>query len=186
MIIGIATKNPVKIRAVQTAMERLKATFSFTDSPVRYSTHAVASGVSDMPLSMDEMIRGARQRAQRLFEQGGFHWTLGLEGGVFNLAAWQQPETLMLQNWVCLYDGVSYSYGCSAALPLPASFHKPLLEGGEELAAVIDRFAGKEDVRSNEGAFGVLSHGLYDRRQAFTQAVLNAMIPVVNIQYKGD
>jgi len=186
MVIGIATANPVKIQAARDAFIELRKTFPIGETVIEFQSGTVASGVADMPLNREEMIKGARQRAETLFEEGAYNWTLGMEGGVFPLDMDAAEPTLMLQNWVCVFTGRERSFGCSAALPLPRSFNTPLLQNGEELAMVIDRFSGKKDVRSREGAFGILSRGLYNRRLAFQQAVINAVIPLVNNQYKGN
>ncbi|HHM02410.1 MAG TPA: DUF84 family protein [Caldithrix abyssi] len=185
MKIGIATNNPVKIRAVKNAFTAVNQKFpGLLTGNTDYENLAVPSGVADMPLSIAEMARGARQRAVHYLKERQADWVVGLEGGVFGLENFDAGPDVMLQNWVYVFNGKEGSYGSSAAMPLPGSFRKALFEKGYELADVIDRFAGKKDIRSNEGAFGVLSEGLYNREQAFTQAVINALLPLCNKKYK--
>jgi non-canonical (house-cleaning) NTP pyrophosphatase len=43
--------------------------------------------------------------------------------------------------------------------------------------------SGKEDVRSNEGAFGILTENLYNRSAAFESAIINATVPFLNNTY---
>ncbi len=183
--VGIATLNPVKIKAVKNAFSRIAEKFpEALDAPLVFNTLGVDSGVPDMPLATAEMLRGARQRALNYLKRQPADWVVGLEGGVFLLDVPEPLPRVMLQNWVYVRNGQRGSYGSSAAMPLPRSFKKELYENGKELADVIDRFSGKKDVRSHEGAFGVLSEGLYDRESAFTQAVINALLPLCNRNYK--
>ncbi|HED11154.1 MAG TPA: DUF84 family protein [Caldithrix abyssi] len=183
--VGIATLNPVKIKAVKNAFSSVGEIFPATfPAPVIYDSLQVDSGVAAMPLTLAEMLQGARQRVFNYLSRLEADWVVGLEGGVFILNSPEQPRPVMLQNWVYVFNGQQGSYGSSAAMPLPRSFEKELYENGKELAEVIDRFSGKKDVRSNEGAFGVLSEGLYNRESAFTQAVINALLPLCNSKYK--
>ena len=59
-------------------------------------------------------------------------------------------------------------------------------QGPLQLAEDIDEFSGKEDVRSKEGAYGVLSRNIYTRSQAFESALINAMLPFLHHTYYGD
>ncbi len=183
--VGIATLNPVKIKAVKNAFSDIREKFPQAfGAPLVFDALRVESDVPAMPLSTEEMIRGARQRVLNYRRQARADWVVGLEGGVFILNGPEPHHPVMLQNWVYVDNGQEGSYGSSAAMPLPRSFEKELFENGKELADVIDRFAGKKDVRSHEGAFGVLSKGLYNRESAFTQAVINALLPLCNTKYK--
>ncbi len=56
---------------------------------------------------------------------------------------------------------------------------------GEDLAHVIDRHANEHDVRSRQGAFGVLTAGVLTRADAYVQAVLTALAPWYKGQWEG-
>jgi non-canonical (house-cleaning) NTP pyrophosphatase len=47
----------------------------------------------------------------------------------------------------------------------------------------MDEFSGQNDVRSNQGAFGLLTRNLITRDDSFYYAVINAMVPFLNKQY---
>ena len=63
---------------------------------------------------------------------------------------------------------------------MPESLLGRVVEGGLELAAVVDVAAGERDVRSRQGAWGLLTRGLIERAFSFEVALLNAFAPFYN------
>ena len=50
---------------------------------------------------------------------------------------------------------------------------------GRSLAEVIDEVAGRADIRSQEGTWGILTANLITRRHAFRDALVNALAPLL-------
>lgn len=191
MKIGIGSNNRTKIEACKRAIEKLFTVFNHPadlESVVYYNRQTETS-VPEMPLKRNETITGARERAffvhrALLQEKIEVDYAIGLEGGVYQLGGEHQtPLSAFLENWVYVYDGTKGFYGSSSALPLPKEIQDDLYIKGIELAHVIDRFSGKHDVRSNEGAFGILTNNLLKRSQSFESAIINAFIPFFNKKY---
>ena len=190
MKFGIGSTNKTKIEACENAINKIIDVFNISiNSPIVYFPRETVTSVPDMPLDRDELIDGARERA--LFVYNSFlkegitvDYAIGLEGGVYTIPQNKQTElTAFLENWVYVYNGTSGFYGSSPSLPLPAQIQHDLYKEGIELADVIDQFSGKNDVRSNEGAFGILTHNLLNRNQSFESAIINALIPFFNKKY---
>jgi inosine/xanthosine triphosphatase len=188
MKIAIGSKNKAKITAVTTAFKRLLRAFPLCQfENVEFIPLSTQTTIPDMPLSQEQMIEGAIQRAHFAFKQvAGLDFALGLEGGTFPVLSpgLNGEVQTFLQNWVFAFDGQRGFLGSSPALPLPASIVNALYREGRELAEVIDAFSGKEDVRSNEGAFGILTRQLLTRSASFELAVINAMVPFFNKAYR--
>ena len=55
-----------------------------------------------------------------------------------------------------------------------------VIEGRKELGLVIDEVSGKRDVRSREGAWGVLTRDLVTRSMSFEVALIAAFAPFYN------
>jgi len=55
-----------------------------------------------------------------------------------------------------------------------------VIEGKRELGLVIDEVAGARDVRSRQGAWGVLSKDLLTRSMSFEAALIAAFAPFYN------
>ncbi|MCM3125561.1 MULTISPECIES: DUF84 family protein [unclassified Mesobacillus] len=157
MKVAVGSKNPAKINAV-------KAAFQGTDYEI-VSIDA-ESGVSDQPMSDEETIRGAVNRAIEAAEKGEAGIGIGLEGGVQ-----QTPYGLMLCNWGALaVKGMEPIIAGGARIPLPDEVAQQLL-AGSELGPVMDDYAKKQNVRKNEGAIGIFTNGQIDRSEMFTHVM---------------
>src|SRR5436190_15841718 len=86
IIIAVGSKRGPKLNAVMEALQSFSAALA-PDSQFEVVGVEVESGVSHTPASRDELMRGARQRAEALVEiarQSGAAWQyfVGLEGGL--------------------------------------------------------------------------------------------------------
>jgi non-canonical (house-cleaning) NTP pyrophosphatase len=68
----------------------------------------------------------------------------------------------------------------SPSIGVPPSIVKNVIEGKRELGLVIDEVAGARDVRSRQGAWGVLSRDLLTRSMSFEAALIAAFAPFYN------
>jgi non-canonical (house-cleaning) NTP pyrophosphatase len=55
-----------------------------------------------------------------------------------------------------------------------------VIDGKRELGEVIDEVAGERDVRSRQGAWGILSCDLLTRSMSFESALIAAFAPFYN------
>jgi inosine/xanthosine triphosphatase len=159
----------------------------------------VESGVSHTPASRDELMRGARQRAEALVEmarRSGVAWQyfVGLEGGLDVVHEGASPDEVLrhsalkqnghrrvfLESWAYVSDGARGHYGRSGSIELPEALAREVLENGVELSVAIDRFAGAVGIRDAQGAWGVLSNNFITRQEAFRVAVIAAFAPFYN------
>jgi inosine/xanthosine triphosphatase len=144
----------------------------------------VESGVSHTPSSRDELMRGARQRAESLIQlarQRNETWQyfVGLEGGLDTVRE-NGTRVVFLESWAYVSNGSRGHYGRSGGVEIPAALAHEVLENGVELSQAIDRFAGEIGIRDAQGAWGVLSRDLITRQEAFRVAVLAAFAPFYN------
>ncbi|MBI2428468.1 MAG: DUF84 family protein [Ignavibacteriales bacterium] len=181
MIIRIASTRLPKVNGVKKAVEKLIRHFHMRETEVQFETTQGKSGVSEMPLTLEETMRGARQRAESIFEPGKVDISVGVEGGLFQI-----EEKVFLQSWTCVYDGVAFYYGGSGSIELPQSLAYNVLHGGEMLGDAIDKFSRQVDVRSNQGTFGVLTNDLISREDSFELSATNAFIPLFNSNAYGS
>src|ERR1700758_1071629 len=84
--IAVASKRDPKLNAVTEALQSFSAALA-QDAQFEVIGAEVESGVSHTPASRDELMRGARQRAEALQEiallQGAaWQYFVGLEGGL--------------------------------------------------------------------------------------------------------
>jgi inosine/xanthosine triphosphatase len=200
ILIAIGSKRGPKLNAVREALEAFSATLS-PGTEFELVGVEVESGVSHTPASREELMRGARQRAEtlmRLERESGASWQyfVGLEGGldvVHESASSNEmslpsgpPKTshrrVFLESWAYVSDGAQGHYGRSGGIELPESLAHEVLENGVELAVAIDRFAGAVGIRDAQGAWGVLSSNFITRQEAFRVAVVAAFAPFYNVK----
>ncbi len=88
MKVAVGSLRRPKIEAVQNVFAKALANEESEDNSVQCVPYQVDSGISDMPLSISELMRGARTRTLNLIgllaESGGkTDYFVGLEGGLF-------------------------------------------------------------------------------------------------------
>lgn len=120
---------------------------------------------------------------------------VGIEGGV---AEFDGSDGLYLVMWAAVTDGETVGQGAGPSIRLPDDIAARVREG-EELGPVMDDAfdhensdgrsssgsgAGSRSLKENEGAAGVLSGNIIDRRGALTDAVAGALGPFVTDAYE--
>jgi inosine/xanthosine triphosphatase len=153
MKIIIGSNNPAKIEAVKHAF---KGNYDFL------SVNAF-SGVSEMPFSDEETIKGAINRAENALKIGHGDIGIGLEGGVQ-----ETSYGLLLCNWGALASNEHppiIAGGARILLPEEIAIR---LRNGEELGPVMDEYTKKQNIRKKEGAVGIFTNGKIDRVEMFT------------------
>ena len=145
---------------------------------------AVTTNVPAMPLNDWQLMQGARERAlavrdllrgQRLEAE----IYIGLEGGFHSISIEGEWHTF-LRGWAYASDGKRGWFGSSPSISVPARIVKSVIEGRQELGWVIDEVAGKRDVRSRQGAWGVFTRDLVTRSMSFELALIAAFAPFYN------
>jgi inosine/xanthosine triphosphatase len=197
--IAVGSKRGPKLNAVTEALQSLSSALA-GDAQFEVVGVEVESGVSHTPASRDELMRGARQRAEALVamaRQDGTAWQffVGLEGGLDvvregisademlrHSGLQQSGRRVFLESWAYVSDGMRGHYGRSGSIELPEALAHEVLENGVELAAAIDRFAGAVGIRDAQGAWGVLSNNFITRQEAFRVAVIAAFAPFYNMK----
>jgi len=185
VLIAVGSTRRPKLAAVEQAL----ASFSNQLNPAasfEVQGFEAESGVSDTPCSREELMRGARQRAEALrqaLEKDGRSaaYYVGLEGGL-DVAFENGLHRVFLESWAYVSDGTKGFFGRSGGIELPEPLIDEVMEKGVELSAAIDRFAGEVGIRDAQGAWGVLSGNLIPRQEAFRVAVLAAFAPFYNAQ----
>jgi inosine/xanthosine triphosphatase len=183
MRIGVGSANPAKLAAVRASIERISSLVPAW-SAIEIIGRDVETGVPAMPLTDEDLMSGARTRALGVREvlageNTGADLCVGLEGG-FHPARIEGECITFLKGWAYVTDGIHGSFGASPSIEVPAAIVWSVVDGGRELAEVIDETAGEHDVRSRQGAWGVLSRDLFTRAMSFEVALVAAFAPFYN------
>lgn len=165
----MGSKNPVKVEAVEEVFRKYWAECEVGGSEV-------VSGVGEQPMSEQETMDGARNRAKTCI--GEADYGVGIEGGVCEI------EGKMFEcAWACVVDrSGKEGLGGGLYFELPSKIAKQIKAGGE-LGPIMDEFTGKTNVKQGSGAIGVFTKGELDRKAAYVQIVLSAMIKFVSPEW---
>jgi non-canonical (house-cleaning) NTP pyrophosphatase len=209
IILAVGSKRGPKLNAVNEALSAFSAALAL-EAEFEVLGVEVESGVSHTPSSREELMRGARQRAEALVQLAStsgaaWHYFIGLEGGLDVIHEGASPDELLrhsafkqngrrrvfLESWAYVTDGARGHYGRSGGIELPEALAHEVLENGVELSVAIDRFAvvsdpvkfaGAVGIRDAQGAWGVLSNNFITRQEAFRVAVVAAFAPFYNAE----
>jgi inosine/xanthosine triphosphatase len=181
--IAVGSVRTAKLLAVRAACARVG-----TVRPAWQNAEVVAREVATdapaMPLTDYQLMRGARARSEAvretlLAEGETADLFVGLEGG-FNCVTLDGRRLTFLQGWAYATDGRRGHFGVSPSVGVPPEIVRRVVTGRRELGEVIDEVAGERDVRSRQGAWGVISKELLTRAQSFELALIAAFAPFYN------
>ena len=178
-----STRRP-KLNAVKDAASSIAALLG-EGAEMDVAGYEVESGVGHTPASREELMQGARQRAEALRGEPARNGSrrrvtyVGLEGGL-DVVVENGAKRVFLESWAYVSDGSKGHFGCSGSIELPEALAEEVLSRGTELSTAIDNFAGAVGIRDGQGAWGVLSRNLISRQESFRLAVIAAFAPFYN------
>jgi len=181
--IALGSDRAAKIMAVRASIARVAA-IDGSWAEARVLARAVETTVPAMPLNDWELMQGARERAlavrdQLRIQRRDADIYVGLEGGFHSISIEGEWHTF-LRGWAYATDGTNGTFGAAPSISVPPALAKKVIEGRRELGLVIDEVAGIQDVRSRQGAWGILSRDLVTRSMSFEVALIAAFAPFYN------
>ncbi len=167
MHVVITSANPVKRKSVQRAFGRV-----FPSQVMEFIAYPTSSGVSAQPLTEEETLQGAINRAKAAVEvYGPTAYCVGIEGGVAPIGT-----DMLAFAWVAICYQHRWGKARTASFILPKPIQR-MIQSGMELGEADDRYFGTHNSKQNQGAIGLLTRGLIDRTSLYTPAVIMALIP---------
>src|SRR5215813_14037258 len=183
VFIAVGSTRKPKLGAVRDAVASLGPLLA-PEKQIEVVGVEVESGVSHTPASCEELMQGARQRAEavaKLARRFGEPWDffVGLEGGL-DVIQESEQRRVFLESWAYISDGGTGFFGRSGSIEVAEQIAEEVVDHGVELSVAIDRFAGEVGIRDAQGAWGVLSGNRITRQEAFRVALIAAFSPFVN------
>jgi len=183
IVIAVGSARKPKLAAVRETLQEignfLQAAAQFEIVPFE-----VDSGVAHTPSSAEELMQGARQRAEsvRLIatrEGKAWDYFVGLEGGLDSIEV-NGERRVFLESWAFVSNRTRGYFGRSGAIELPPPLAEEVLVRGTELSIAIDEFVQESGIRDAQGAWGVLSGNKITRQDSFRIALIAAFAPFYN------
>ena len=172
MKVAVGSQNPVKIEAAQRAFGAV-----WPEEKWEVCGVEVLSGVSAQPMSDEESIRWARNRAQQAIEKTGADYSVGLEGGLHKIGAHYFDC-----GWVVVIDrDGAEGIGSTARVMTPRRIME-LIHQGMELGAANDIVFSAINSKQKEGHFGLMTKNVITRSDGYMQGVVMALSRFVHPQ----
>ncbi|QQS60947.1 MAG: DUF84 family protein [Candidatus Moraniibacteriota bacterium] len=179
MKIAIGTLRKPKIDGVKKAVETCPYFDSFRDS-IQYVSMETPSDISHMPISIEQIMLGANNRARNLLQSvPGADYFVGIEGGTerFGEKSYVFGCVFILNN-----KGEGH-YGFSPMVEVPSIIDDMIYKEGKELGPIMKELSGGKDVRSENGSMGMWTDNMLVRRDEFVLAFYSAIAPFFNEYY---
>ena len=178
MKIVIWTQSPPKVKAIQQAIDNV---VYFKDKDIEVVPLKVSSDISDMPISLEENMLGAKNRA----------WNCKKEIPNADLYVGMEWWTTMIEDkaylfWVVYILDKNWNshYGISNMMEVPEYFRKKIYDEGLELWPVLAEVTQEENASKKWWAFAHWSDDMLTRTDQFVLAFTSAIVPFYNKYYK--
>lgn len=155
--VAVGSNNPIKIQAVKNA---------FGNEDIQVIPCAALSKVRAQPLSDEETLQGAINRARDCLEKTNSTLAIGLEAGVVFL-----QDQVFLCHWGAINDNNQNTYFTNGPLILLPSEYRKALNEGKNLEDIMHYSTGIESLGTKEGAIGIFTQNYLNREQVLTQIV---------------
>jgi inosine/xanthosine triphosphatase len=179
MIIAIGSTNKIKVQALE---EVIKEYPSLSHAQVK--SYPVSSEIADQPLSLEEIIRGAKNRAKNAFTVSEIcTYSFGIESGLFEAPG---TQTGFLESCICaIYDGRQYYTGLSCGFEIPPHILDFVLTEQMDLsqACYHAKVTSNANLGAAEGLIGILTKGRIDRKEYTKQCIKTALLQLENAQW---
>ncbi|ASI13728.1 nucleotidyl transferase superfamily protein [Candidatus Mancarchaeum acidiphilum] len=171
MIVAVGSTNKAKITAVRQALNDLGIGYEIKGVEVD-------SGVRKQPMTDNEGIEGAINRAKNAKALLKSEIGIGLEGSV------QETDYgMMLSGWVAVVDNYGrIGLASHERVMLPEKVAERLRKG-EELGPVMDSITGLKDIKQDSGTVGILTKGTLNRDESFRLATIAAFARIISKEY---
>lgn len=165
MRIAVGSENPVKIKATYDAFKTLWPNKEWIVEGVD-----VPSGVADQPMSDEESIKGAINRAKRALKKLNAEFGVGLEGGLQRIG-----KRWFDCGWaVVLSKKGELGIASTVRIETPAKLMK-LIKQGKELGEANDLYFKKKNSKQGQGHFGLMTNGAITRALGYRDGLIMAL-----------
>lgn len=172
--IAVGSTNPAKLAAARNAVSRI------WPSAAVHSIE-VESGVRPQPLSDEEAITGAINRARHARQAFDADLGIGIEGSTADTV-----HGLFSTAWIAVIDRHgTIGLGESGRFLLPKSVAQGVRSGGE-LGPLMDLMISEHNTKQRQGAVGIFTSGLISRSTALEMGVILALVRFLNPTYYAE
>jgi len=179
MIIAIWT---IRLPKVEWIKDWVNSCPYFTDKDnIEYILKKVDSWISDMPLSTEEIMLWAKNRAQNLIKE----W---IKADYYIWIEWWTTQIWEKKYiwWIVYIENKSWKwhYWFSPMIEVPSKIWKMLYEKWLELWIIMWELSGNTNLKSENWSMWAWSNDMFTRKNEFQTAFHAAISPFYNNYYK--
>lgn len=165
MKIAVGSTNPVKIEATRLAFEKVWPEESWVVEGV-----AANSEVPAQPMSPEECVKGAKNRAKKALTKLKADYGVGIEGGLHKVG-----NDWFTAGWIVIIDKKKrIGIGSSASIMMPGAMME-MIHSGKELGVVNDLVFKRKGSHKEEGHFGLMTKNAITRTLGYRDGVIMAL-----------
>lgn len=165
MKVAVGSKNPTKVNAAKQAFTAL-----WPDEKWDIQGIEINSGISDQPMSDEESIKGAYNRARRALKELNADYGVGLEGGLHKTG-----EHWLDSGWVVVVDKEGKEgLGSTVKMVVPPKIME-LINNGKDLAEACDLVFNQSNTGQGDGHFGLMTKNQITRTSGLKDGVIAAL-----------
>ncbi len=172
MLLALGSTNKAKIQALEEILQHYPLLAN-----AQVKAFSVPSAVADQPLTLQETLEGAKNRAIHAFQMcDSCNYGFGVESGLCEVSA---VKTGFLHVSVCcIYDGKRHFTGLSTGFEVPPAILDYVLKEKMDLAhaCLASGITTNTAIGSTEGLVGILTKGRLDRKEYSKEAIRSALI----------
>ena len=167
MKVSVASKNPVKIQAIQAAFTKF-----FSGTSLSVEGFYCPSEIEDQPIGEEYTLLGAMNRLSHLRQLApDSNYFASIEGGILEF-----QNDLHVFAWIVIENSNLVSKNRTATFCLPTSL-STLIREGKELGDADDIVFGRKNSKQGDGTVGALTNQLITRTDYYEHAAILALIP---------
>lgn len=172
MRVAVGSQNPVKLEAINQA-------FNLYFDEIEIIPVIVDSGVQPFPMSHQETLTGAKNRAQEAWEADtSVNYAVGIEAGVFSI-----ETSFLVQGFAAIKKDDEVGLGCSVAFEVSPNIITKIDPSSDRSKQTIEQILGRSNIFHQEGVVGVLTQNQLTRTRILRDAVICALPRFLLPQY---
>jgi inosine/xanthosine triphosphatase len=184
-LVRVGSTNPPKLQGVRAALSAFSRDITIEGIEVE-------SGVPEQPLGFEEIVEGARNRAERAQRGGECDLGVGYEDGLVAIPGpIPGPSGSSSGSWfnigcAAVSDGVQVSLGLSSGFSYPPACSQRAVTERRPIGALFDRFwrqhreSSPAPAQLSIGNVGELTGGALTRAEYTRHAVVCALTPFIH------
>lgn len=184
MKIAIGSTNPVKINATKEALAQIQSRSNGSNENKEYMEFVSVElnnnslKLNNTPNTIDEMITGAKIRAEKSLLSTGANLGIGIEGGFYS----NRSGAFLIAYAVVINKDGHIGIGSAPGIRLPSHWQLST-DKSFELGTYVDQLTGNTNIKQKNGAMGLLTEDIITRQDSLTSAVICAYYSLINESY---